>query len=69
MLHATDAKTGKDVWTHEAPMGVHGSPMTYTVNGKQYVAFPVGWGGWINGYAPGLAAQPRGHLLLVYALQ
>lgn len=69
MLHATDAKTGKDVWTHKAPMGMHGSPMTYAVNGKQYVAFPVGWGGWINGYAPGLAAQPRGHLLLVYALQ
>lgn len=57
------------MWTHKAPMGMHGSPMTYAVNGKQYVAFPVGWGGWINGYAPGLAAQPRGHLLLVYALQ
>lgn len=69
MLHATDAKTGKDVWTHKAPMGMHAPPMTYAVDGKQYVAFPVGWGGWINGYAPGLREKPRGHLLLVYALQ
>ena len=69
MLHATDAQTGEDVWTHEAPMGVHAAgPMTYAVDGKQYVAIPVGWGGWINGYAPGLADRPRGHLLVVYAL-
>lgn len=68
-LHATDARTGEDVWTHEAPMGVHAAgPMTYAVDGKQYVAIPVGWGGWINGYAPGLADRPRGHLLVVYAL-
>lgn len=68
-LHASDAKTGKDVWTHQAPMGMHAPPITYAIGGKQYVAFPVGWGGWINGFAPGLRDQPRGHLLLVYALQ
>jgi alcohol dehydrogenase (cytochrome c) len=67
-LHASDARTGQDVWTHKAPMGVHGSPMTYAVDGKQYVAFPVGWGGWINGFAPELAKEPRGHLMMVFAL-
>ena len=67
-LHATDARTGKDVWTHKAPMGMHAPPMTYAVGGKQYVAFPVGWGGWINGFAPGLRDQPSAHLLLVYEL-
>jgi alcohol dehydrogenase (cytochrome c) len=67
-LHATDARTGKDVWTHQAPMGMHAPPMSYAVGGKQYVAFPVGWGGWINGFAPGLRDKPRGHLLLVYEL-
>ena len=65
-LHATDARTGKDVWTHKAPMGMHAPPMTYAVDGKQYVAFPVGWGGWINGFAPELRDGERGHLLLVY---
>jgi alcohol dehydrogenase (cytochrome c) len=68
MLHATDARTGKDVWTHKAPMGMHAPPMTYAVGGKQYVAFPVGWGGWINGFAPGLRDKPSAHLLLVYEL-
>ena len=67
-LHATDARSGKDVWTHKAPMGMHAPPMTYAVAGKQYVAFPVGWGGWINGFAPGLRDGPRGHLLLVFEL-
>ena len=32
------------------------------------VAFPVGWGGWINGFAPELAKEPRGHLMMVFAL-
>jgi alcohol dehydrogenase (cytochrome c) len=67
-LHGTDARNGKDVWTHKAPMGMHGSPITYTVSGKQYVAFPVGWGGWINGFAPGLRARPSAHLMMVFAL-
>lgn len=66
MLHATDARTGKDVWTHKAPMGMHAPPMTYAVDGKQYVAFPVGWGGWVNGFAPLLRDKPSAHLLLVY---
>jgi alcohol dehydrogenase (cytochrome c) len=68
MLHATDARTGQDVWTHKAPIGLHAPPMTYSVDGKQYVAFPVGWGGWINGFAPELREQPSAHLLLVFAL-
>jgi alcohol dehydrogenase (cytochrome c) len=67
-LHATDARTGRDVWTHKAPMGMHAPPMTYAVDGKQYVAFPVGWGGWVNGFAPALRDQPSAHLLLVYEL-
>lgn len=67
-LHATDARTGEDVWTHEAPMGMHAPPMTYAVDGTQYVAFPVGWGGWINGFAPGLRHADSGHLMLVYRL-
>lgn len=49
-------------------MGLHAPPVTYAVEGKQYVAFPLDWGGWSNGYAPGLAERPRGHLLLVFAL-
>jgi alcohol dehydrogenase (cytochrome c) len=67
-LHATDAKSGQDVWTHQAPMGMHAPPMTYAVDGQQYIAFPVGWGGWLNGFAPGLRDGKRGHLLTVWRL-
>ena len=65
-LHAADAESGEDLWTHQAPMGMHAPPMTYAVDDEQYVAFPVGWGGWINGFAPELRNGSRGHLLLVY---
>jgi alcohol dehydrogenase (cytochrome c) len=35
-----------DGWGHvKAGNGIHGSPMTYSVNGKQYVAVATGWGG------------------------
>lgn len=68
-LHATNAATGRDVWTHQAPMGVHAPPMTYAIDGEQYVVFPVGWGGWINGFAPGLRNAARGHLLTVWKVK
>lgn len=67
-LHAADAANGEDLWTHKAPMGMHAPPVTYAVEGKQYIAFPVGWGGWINGFAPGLREGRRGHLLLVFEI-
>ncbi|VVN99935.1 Quinohemoprotein alcohol dehydrogenase ADH-IIG [Pseudomonas fluorescens] len=41
------ADTGKKLWEHRANSGVMAGPVTYTVNGEQYVAFSVGWGGII----------------------
>jgi alcohol dehydrogenase (cytochrome c) len=38
------------------------------VNGKQYVAVPTGWGGWVEGYAPEMYGAPRGTALFVFAL-
>ena len=34
-------KTGKIVWETELPAGVSNSPMTYMVNGKQYILVAV----------------------------
>ena len=53
-----------------APAGASGSKieMTYSVGGKQYVAVPSGWGGWIEGYAPELYGAQRGSALFVFAL-
>jgi quinoprotein glucose dehydrogenase len=41
MFHAFDKKTGKIVWQMELPAGVSNSPMTYMVNGKQYILVAV----------------------------
>jgi alcohol dehydrogenase (cytochrome c) len=39
---AVDAKTGKHLWAFETQEGWKASPMTYTVNGRQYVAIAAG---------------------------
>lgn len=68
VFHATDAKSGRDLWKYNAGSGLHGSPVTYMVDGKQYIAVPAGWGGWVDGFAPELATAPRGHTLVVFQL-
>jgi len=42
---AYDARTGKQLWQTPVGTGVIAPPMTYEVNGKQYVSIAVGWGG------------------------
>lgn len=42
---AYDAATGKDLWTFQCGSGHHSGPITYTLDGRQYVAVCVGWGG------------------------
>jgi alcohol dehydrogenase (cytochrome c) len=68
MLHATDARTGTDLWTYNVGTGIHAPPMTFSMGGKQYVALAAGWGGWVDGFAPELRDAPRGHTLMVFAL-
>ncbi|MBO1328418.1 PQQ-dependent dehydrogenase, methanol/ethanol family [Acetobacter suratthaniensis] len=44
-FHAYDATNGSDLFKFNAQSGIIASPITYSVNGKQYVAVEVGWGG------------------------
>jgi PQQ-dependent dehydrogenase (methanol/ethanol family) len=39
---AVEAKTGRALWHFETQEGWHASPMTYTVDGRQYVAIAAG---------------------------
>jgi mono/diheme cytochrome c family protein len=49
-LIATDAASGEDLWSHDTQTGAWAPPITYALDGEQYVAIAVGFGG-------GLAAE------------
>lgn len=44
-FNAYDAATGKKLWGFDAQTGIVAPPVTYTVDGEQYVAVLAGWGG------------------------
>jgi len=41
-LRAFDVETGKELWKYELPAGGQATPMTYMLNGKQYVVIAAG---------------------------
>ena len=69
---AYDAETGKVLWNFQCGSGHHASPITYTLDGRQYIAVAVGWGGWVAGFAgdgaPWLRNARRGNTVFVFAL-
>ena len=67
-FNALNARTGERLWQFQTGSGIHSNPVTYSVAGKQYVAVPSGWGGWIKGFAPELYGSTRGGALVVFAL-
>jgi alcohol dehydrogenase (cytochrome c) len=65
---ALDARSGRQLWQFRTGTGIHSNPVSYSVGGRQYVAVPTGWGGWIKGFAPNLFGHERGSALFVFAL-
>lgn len=69
---AYDADTGKTLWSFQCGSGHHAPPITYTLDGRQYIAVCAGWGGWTAGFAgdgaPWLRNARRGNTLFVFAL-
>jgi quinoprotein glucose dehydrogenase len=41
-LRAFDSETGKEVWKYQLPAGGQATPMTYTLDGKQYLVISAG---------------------------
>src|SRR5262249_53871488 len=41
-FHALDAKTLKELWSFNVGSSINAPPITYSVNGKQYIAVLVG---------------------------
>ncbi|HTO67282.1 MAG TPA: methanol/ethanol family PQQ-dependent dehydrogenase [Bradyrhizobium sp.] len=47
-FRAVDRKTGKVLWHRKLGSGIIGNPITYSINGHQYVSVFSGIGGWIG---------------------
>jgi alcohol dehydrogenase (cytochrome c) len=70
---AIDVKTGKIVWQTRLGTSVQGFPVTFAIDGKQYVAVPTGLGGGSPRVVPSIIAPdvhhpPNGNALYVFAL-
>jgi len=71
-LEAYRADNGQKLWSADAQSGIVAAPVTYTVNGEQYVAVLAGWGG-VFALASGEVALSAGrtqniHRLLAFKL-
>ena len=70
---ALDARTGKRLWSFQTGGGHRGSAVTYSVNGRQYVATPSGWGSVVGGshqaFWPDRPAPRGGSALVAFALR
>jgi len=61
-LVALDASTGEELHRIYVGLGMMAAPMTYAIDGEQYVAILTGTGGGNgNDYAPGMAAYDYGN--------
>ena len=55
VFSAYDATTGIEVWSYDLGLGISAPPITYSIDGRQYVALLVGYGGgYTMGFTPGL---------------
>jgi quinoprotein glucose dehydrogenase len=59
-LRAFEEGSGKEIWSYELPAGGQATPMTYTLNGKQYVVIAAGGHGKFD--------TKQGDYLLAFAL-
>jgi alcohol dehydrogenase (cytochrome c) len=71
-LYAFDADNGNELWTFAAGSGARGGPVSYAVNGKQYVVIPTGLGSHVPGFLAGAFPQiknlPGGAALIAFTL-
>ncbi|WP_410052237.1 PQQ-dependent methanol/ethanol family dehydrogenase [Bradyrhizobium sp. SZCCHNS30582] len=73
-FRAIDAKTGKILWKKNLGSGIGAGPVTYSVDGKQYVAVVVGRTASIPAFLGEIGkkmtnAAPEGGALFVFAVQ
>ncbi len=72
-FNAYDSATGRRVWTTDVQTGVLAAPVSYAIDGEQYVAVMAGWGSIFALGPPGVISNKSGRLpnisrLLVFKL-
>jgi alcohol dehydrogenase (cytochrome c) len=72
VFHAYDAKNGKELWKTSLGSGIGAGPISYSVDGKQYVAVVVGRTAAIPAFLGDVgkkmtAATPEGGALFVFS--
>jgi alcohol dehydrogenase (cytochrome c) len=70
---AVDVRDGSVVWETRLATSVQGFPISFAVDGKQYIAVSTGLGGGSTRQVPAtitpeIRPQPQGHALYVFAL-
>lgn len=58
-FNAYSADSGRKLWSFPTQTGVIAAPMTYSIDGEQYVAVLAGWGG-VWDIAPGVLSSKSG---------
>jgi quinoprotein glucose dehydrogenase len=61
LLRAYDAATGNELWKAELPVPAQATPMTYEVNGRQFVVIAAG--------GSGLWGTKQGDAVVAFAVQ
>jgi alcohol dehydrogenase (cytochrome c) len=67
-FNGLDAESGDQLFQFQCGSGHHSSPSTYSVDGRQYIAVPTGWGAWTEGFLPGMLGAGQGSSLFAFAL-
>jgi alcohol dehydrogenase (cytochrome c) len=76
-FRAFDAKTGKVLWEMGTNSGIIAPPVSYMVDGKQYIAVASGWGvdpqfqqGLLSNLLPGWDKSiPEGGVIWAFAVE
>jgi len=71
-LLAYDSDSGEELWSYQTGSGIRAAPVTYELDGVQYIAIASGMGGAVRGYtgpgAPWMSASRSGSALFVFRL-
>jgi alcohol dehydrogenase (cytochrome c) len=71
-FQAFDAEKGTMLWSYQTGSGIRGAPISFRVDGRQYIAVASGMGGAVGGYtgagAPWMRNYRSGGTLYVFGL-